>query len=215
MTRALPSGARLWLSLSALLAGGSVLAYGLPAAMLDWQPALVWREPWRAWTAVFVHWSPLHLGANLLAAAVVGLFGWAALLPPRATLAFALAWPLTQFALLAEPDLAHYGGLSGMLHGGVAVGTVWLMATTTGAHRRVGAAVFVGMLVKLALEEPWGPPLHIGGGWDIATAPIAHTTGALAGMLTAGLMLWRRASPPSVTGPADGLAGRPPEGDAG
>ena len=58
MTRALPSGARLWLSLSALLAGGSVLAYGLPAAMLDWQPALVWREPWRAWTAVFVHWSP-------------------------------------------------------------------------------------------------------------------------------------------------------------
>ena len=168
---------------------GSVIAWWLPANGLDWQPGLAATQPWRALSAAFVHWSALHLGANLLAATMVAIFGLSARLPLPATLAFALAWPLSHLALLLQPALLHYGGLSGMLHGGVAVGTVWLMATTTGAHRRVGAAVFVGMLVKLTLEEPWGPPLHTGGGWDIATAPIAHVTGAAAGVLCAVLVL--------------------------
>jgi hypothetical protein len=68
--------------------GGRGWPGGLPAAWLDWQPALGLAEPWRAWSAAWVHWSPLHLGSNLLAAAVVAAFGWAARMPPRA----ALAW---------------------------------------------------------------------------------------------------------------------------
>jgi hypothetical protein len=56
------------------------------------------------------------------------------------------------------------------------------------------------MLVKLASEEPWGPPLRLGTGFDIATAPIAHATGAAAGLLCAALCLalWpaRPAVPP-------------------
>jgi rhomboid family GlyGly-CTERM serine protease len=189
---ALRAPGRAWVLFCAGLMAGSVIAWWLPNDALDWQPDLALTQPWRALSAVFVHWSALHLGANLLAAAVVAIFGLSARLPLPATLAFALAWPLAHVALLLQPALLHYGGLSGMLHAGVAVGTVWLMAATRGAHRRVGAAVFVGMLVKLVLEEPWGPPLHTGGGWDIATAPIAHVTGAAAGVLTAAGMLMAR-----------------------
>ncbi len=174
------------------MAAASVLAWWLPANALDWQPALALQQPWRAWTAVAVHWSEQHLLANLGAAVAVAAFGWAARLPPRATLAWALAWPLTHAALLIQPALAHYGGLSGVLHAGVAVTTLWLMVTALGRTRLIGVAVFAGMLVKLASEEPWGPPLHVGGGFDIATAPIAHLTGAAAGLLCAALLLWGR-----------------------
>ncbi len=187
-----------WLALAALLAAASVLAWWLPAAWLDWQPALAAPQPWRAWTAVTVHWSEQHLLANLGAALAVAAFGWAARLPVRATLAWALAWPLTHAALLVQPALAHYGGLSGVLHAGVAVATLWLMVTARGRTRLIGTAVFVGMLVKLASEEPWGPPLRLGTGFDIATAPIAHATGAAAGLLCAALCLALRPARPTV-----------------
>jgi rhomboid family GlyGly-CTERM serine protease len=180
---------RAWLALAALLAAGSVGAWWLPAAWLDWQPARALQQPWRAWTAVAVHWSELHLQANLGAALAVAAFGWAARLPPRAALAWVLAWPLTHAALLIQPALAHYGGLSGVLHAGVAVATLWLMVTATGRARLIGAAVFIGMLIKLASEEPWGPPLRVGTGFDIATAPLAHSTGAAAGLLCATVCL--------------------------
>lgn len=122
-----------WLALTAALAAASVLAWWAPAWALDWQPALAAAEPWRAFSAAFVHWSPMHLGANLGAAAAVAAFGWAAKLPPRAALAWGVAWPLTHVGLLLRPELAHYGGLSGLLHGGVAVVVLWLLVQERGA----------------------------------------------------------------------------------
>ena len=50
-----------WVALAALLAAGSLLALWLPAAAIAWQPGLAAREPWRALSAAFVHWSGLHL----------------------------------------------------------------------------------------------------------------------------------------------------------
>jgi rhomboid family GlyGly-CTERM serine protease len=186
---------RLWAALAAVLALGSVGAWWLPAAALDWQPAVAATEPWRAWTAVFVHWSPLHLGANLLATAVVGAYGWAAQLPGRAALAWFVAWPLTQAGLLVQPGLAHYGGVSGLLHGGVAITSLWLVVAGRGRRRAIGALVFGGLLVKLASEQPWGPPLRHSAEWDIAVAPLAHATGAAAGLLCGALALaWHRQS---------------------
>jgi rhomboid family GlyGly-CTERM serine protease len=178
-----------WLALTAALAAASVLAWWAPAWALDWQPALVWREPWRAFTAAFVHWSPLHLGANLGATAAVAAFGWAAKLPPQAALAWGVAWPLTHLGLLLRPELAHYGGLSGLLHGGVAVTVVWLLVLERGRRRAIGAMVAVGLVAKLWLEQPWGPVLRPAADWDIALAPLAHATGAVAGLLCGGLAL--------------------------
>lgn len=179
--------------LAGVLAAGSVLAWWLPSPLIDWQPALAESEPWRSFSAAFVHWSALHLGANLLGTAVVAALGRVGRLPWPAALAWALAWPMTQYALLLQPALAHYGGLSGVLHAGVAIAALWLLVQARGrgqARTRVlAAAVLAGLFIKLWTEDPFGPPLRSGGGWDIATAPLAHATGAGAGLLMAALVL--------------------------
>jgi rhomboid family GlyGly-CTERM serine protease len=182
---------RAWTWLAALLAAGSVLAWWWPAALLDWQPARVPAEPWRAFSAAFVHWSAPHLLGNLAGAGAVALLGHAAGAPARLALAWACAWPLTHLALLVRPELAHYGGLSGVLHAGVATAACWLVLTARGRMRAIGWAIALGLVGKLLFEAPWGPALRPGGGdagwWalDIATAPIAHATGAAAGAIAA------------------------------
>ena len=189
MTDSRSEGSRAWLGLTALLMGGAVLALALPAAALDWQLELALQQPWRAWTAAFVHWSDLHLGTNLLAAAVVGAFGWAAPVPRAQAWAWAAAWPLTHLGLWLKPELAHYGGLSGVLHGGVAIVCLWLLVRARGARRAIGVAITVGLVIKIASESPWGPALQRSAEWDIAVAPVAHATGAAAGLLCGALAL--------------------------
>jgi rhomboid family GlyGly-CTERM serine protease len=189
------SGIRLsaWSTLATLLAAGSLLAWFAPSALLDWQPELVAHEPWRWWSAAFVHWSPLHLGANLLGTALVSALGQVGALPPRAALAWFCAWPLTQLGLLLQPDLLHYGGLSGVLHAGVAVAAVTLVLGEQGRRRGIAIALLLGLALKLLLEAPWGPTLRHPSDWDIAVAPLAHSTGAICGGLLA-LGLCRRQS---------------------
>lgn len=174
---------RHWWLLTGVLMAGSLLVFAAPALWLDWQPALAWAQPWRAFTAAWVHWSEQHLGANLLAALVVGAYGHAAQVPRQQAWAWAAAWPLTHLGLLAKPDLLHYGGLSGVLHAGVAIVCLHLLLAARGRRRWIGAGVALGLVVKLVSEKPWGPALQTGPEWDIAVAPVAHTTGALAGLL--------------------------------
>lgn len=183
-----------WLALALLLAAGALVAPAWPSAALDWQPARAWREPWRWWTAAWVHGSALHLGANLAGTALVAALGWAARMPARLALAWALAWPLTQLGWLLGPPLAHFGGLSGVLHAGVAVVALPLVWCERGWRQAVGGLLLAGLLVKLVLEQPWGPALRHLPGWDIAVAPWAHASGTAAGLLlaAAGLALGRR-----------------------
>jgi hypothetical protein len=56
-----------------------------------------------------------------------------------------------------------------------------------GRHRAVGAAVVAGLGLKVLVEAPWGPPLRTVSGWDIPLAPLAHATGAAAGLACSGL----------------------------
>lgn len=189
---------RLWVGVAGVLMLGAALAWVLPAPLLDWQPQRAATQPWRAWTGALVHWSPQHLITNLLAAAVVAAYGRAARLSPRCAVAWLLAWPLTQLGLLWRPELLHYGGLSGVLHAGVAIATLWLVVVGRGARRAIGLAVLAGLLAKLWSEEPWGGALRQWPDWDIAVAPLAHATGALAGalaLLLVGLLGARRTRP--------------------
>jgi rhomboid family GlyGly-CTERM serine protease len=178
-----------WLLVSALLGLAAVLAWCIDSAALDWQPRLAWSEPWRWWSAAFVHWSPLHLLANLLATALVAAYGWAARAPRAVALAWLAAWPFTHLALLARPELAHYGGLSGVLHAGVAAATVWLVMRGHGAQRAIGWMMLIGQSVKLFVEAPWGAALHAPGELDVAVAPLAHASGSIAGALCTLLVL--------------------------
>ena len=185
---------RAWLIVAAAGLLGALLCWPLPAAWLDWQPALAASQPWRAVSAAWVHWSVQHLAANIAGVLLVAALGHVARLPARAALAWALAWPLTQWGLLLRPELAHYGGLSGVLHAGVAVAALWLVLGKQGPafgsrQRWIGAGIAAGLTLKLLLEAPWGPALRHSSNWDIAIAPLAHATGALAGAASALLTL--------------------------
>ena len=171
-----------WTALCLALAWGAAVAYALPTERLDWQPGLA-GQAWRWWTAAWVHWSAQHLLANLVGVLVLSALGWAARLPRRAALAWLLAWPLTHLALLTSPDLVHFGGLSGVLHAGVAVAALTLLFRPSRADRLWGLAIGLGLILKIALEQPLGPALRQLPGWDIDIAPLAHATGALAGAL--------------------------------
>jgi membrane-associated phospholipid phosphatase len=72
----------------------------------------------------------------------------------------------------------------------VAVASLWLVVRQRGRARVLGALVFAGLLVKLADEQPWGPPRRSSADWDIALAPLAHATGAAAGLGCGALALW-------------------------
>ena len=175
-----------------MLALLSLALWGRDATALahwDWQPSLAGTQPWRWWSAAGVHFSPLHLGANGLGLALVGLLGWRAACDGRAALAWALAWPLTHLGLLLQPALAHYGGLSGVLHAGVAVACCQLLAQGRPGQRRIAWLVLLGLATKVLLESPWQGPVRVVPGWDIATAPLAHASGTVAGLLCGTLLL--------------------------
>jgi rhomboid family GlyGly-CTERM serine protease len=174
-----------WCALAAVLASGALLAQALAPTTLDWQTPRALAEPWRLWTAAFVHFSALHLGANLLGMALVALLGWRSGASARLTLAWFIAWPLTHAALAWQPELVHYGGLSGVLHAGVAAIAVSLIAQHRGRRRTLGLAVLAVMAIKLLNETPWEGAVQTREGWDIAIAPLAHVTGTLAGALCA------------------------------
>lgn len=181
---------RVWLILCAALAALSLLAWPLPREALDWQPGRVASQPWRAVTAAFVHWTPIHLAANLAGCAVVALLGWRAVLGRREALAGLIALPLTQLGLLLRPELRHYAGLSGALHALVAIAALSLLARG-GRERLIGAGILLGLALKLALEHPLGPVLRATPGFDFPVAPLAHLSGALAGALAWGLTMRR------------------------
>ena len=179
-----------WTAVAAVLGVGAVVVHLLQpglAARLDWQPALAWREPWREWTAAWVHLSRLHLAANLAGAALVAALGIVARVPRRTAVAWLVAWPLTQLGLLAEPELLRYGGLSGVLHAGVAAAALYLVVGARGSRRAIGVAILVGLVGKVASEGIGGPPLRHPEGWDIAVAPFAHVSGLVAGLAASAL----------------------------
>lgn len=174
-----------WIALSAGLGVGALVAWFFDRPLLDWQPALAGVQPWRWWTAAWVHLSPLHLTLNLGGAALLAALGWTARCDAGDAAAWFVAWPLTHLGLLLQPALAHYGGLSGVLHAGVVVAAIGLVRRERRARHALGLALLAGVGVKLLLEQPWQQPLRMVAGWDFAIAPAAHLSGACAGALCA------------------------------
>lgn len=180
---------------------------GLPAA-LDWQPVLAAAEPWRWWTAAFVHLSSTHLAANLAGCVVLAAFGWTARLPPRWTGAWLAAWPLGHLGLLAVPALGHYAGLSGTLHAGVAVAALGLAWSQAGRRRKIGLAVLAGAALKVLAERPWQGAAQTVTGWDIPVAPAGHAAGLLAGLVCAACVCALTPHPRPGTGAGPGTLRR-------
>lgn len=186
-----------WARLAALWAALALLSLALDPLTWAWERALLLREPWRVLSGALAHWSVLHALANAAGALVLGWVGWRARLPQRAAWAWLAAWPLAQALLLLQPELQRVAGLSGVLHAGVAVLALGLWR---GGERQLGAALALGLLGKIALEQPWGPALRIEAFWGaMPVVPWAHAAGALAGLLAA-LLLAERGKSPSGLG---------------
>lgn len=177
----------LWLLMGAMLMGPALMIGGsrglarLSDATLAWQAGTLLDEPWRLWSAAWVHLSPDHLLANLVGGLLVLALGWLGQVNRGALLAWALAWPLTHVALLVHaPLLQHYAGLSGVLHAGVAVVAVRLATgrRISPARRRIGLALAAGLTVKLLLEQPWRGPMSGSSEWDFPVVVAAHAWGA-------------------------------------
>lgn len=167
----------------------------LPQAM-GWEVA--WRyerelldsEPWRLATGHLVHLGWVHLGMNLagllliwaLFAGLLPLWCWA-----MGLLLSALGVSLGLY--LFDPALAWYVGLSGVLHGLLAMGALALLRR----DRVTAMLLLVGVVGKLLWEQ-------LGGG-DAGSAELiggavivnAHLYGALAGLALAPLLWWRGA----------------------
>jgi hypothetical protein len=179
-----------WPLLAAGLALAALVAWRLPHEAIDWQPALAWTQPWRWWSAAAVHYSALHLGANLLGCVFVAALGWLAPCRRADTWAWWVAIALTHLGLLAQAGLVHYGGLSGALHAGVAIVGLRIVRDGSGVRRWIGAGLLAGVALKVAVEAPWtGPPARAVAGWDLLIAPSAHMSGAIAGALCAGALM--------------------------
>ncbi|MCW7536653.1 hypothetical protein OOT46_02120 [Aquabacterium sp. A7-Y] len=194
---ALSAPGHAWAALAVLL--GLVAAAGFV-----WLPpdALVWRRatplaPSRWLTPVMVHFTPLHLLANLAALAVLAMLGRAARLPGAAALAWALAWPATHALLPLAQGLDRYAGLSGVVHAGTAVAALFMMACAQPRLRMIGALVATGLAAKLWSEDIWQRPVQFDAAWGFPVAVAAHASGALAGagagLLMLGLQRLRRA----------------------
>lgn len=182
-----------WVALALGLAALALASIALPALGLDparasWLRASLGSEPWRWLTGAFVHWTPAHGAANAAGALVLAWVGWRAGLPPRAAWAWMAALPLAQAGLLLHGGLHEVAGLSGLLHAGVSVLVLQLLLAT-GRDRWVGAAIGVGLLVKLGLEQPWGPALRTEALWGaMPVVPWAHAAGAAAGALAGAVL---------------------------
>lgn len=151
----------------------------LALRLLSWQPQQVWAEPWRCWSAAWVHLTPSHRWADLAGLALVGALGVVAGLPRRAAWAWALAWPLLHLTLQLQPQLTRYVGLSGVLYAGAAVVAVESLAARRHGRmlRWVGLALLVGLLVRVGFDRAWERVVYRPPGWDFSVAPLAHAAG--------------------------------------
>lgn len=188
--------ARSWLWLCAV--------HGIASLLMWWSgtgatSAFVWRangwiqQTWTLWTSAWVHLSTVHLVSNLLALGGVAAAGWVLRPDTRCTLAWWLAWPLSQVSLLLWPSVDYAAGLSGLMHAGTLLLAVQLALGRMPMRggRFWGLLLMWGVLTKVVLERGWSQPLVWQADTGIQVVLAAHVTGAFWGVLLGlGLGLW-------------------------
>ncbi|WKZ84605.1 rhombosortase [Ralstonia pickettii] len=151
---------------------------------------------WRIATAMWVHLDTWHWLADAMAA--IGLI----LLLARAVRlqgivgALVACGVLVQLALISQPNVQWYGGLSGALHGLAAWGGLRLLKPSADEgddrfSRSIGVALCAGVLVKVWLEQSWLSPIAYDPHWGFGVVRIAHAFGAVSGLLIWVLGEWR------------------------
>lgn len=139
-------------------------------------------EWWRLVTGHLVHLGWRHLWPNVVALLIIGSLFERVLTPLEWLAAAGLAALGIDLGLyVLNADVQWYVGLSGVLHGLVACGALLLLRSGS----RVGGALVIGLAVKLAFEQWFGPvPLtQANAGGPVIVA--AHLYGSAAGAIAA------------------------------
>lgn len=170
----------LWLFLALVagleLVGGDPLRHAL---RFD-HAAIAGGQWWRLLTGHLVHLGPSHMALNL-AALVLGyllcgdMFGFGRWLLILAGVCLGISTGLYLF----DPGLVWYVGLSGALHGLLVAGALEMLRR----GERIGGALLVLLVVKIAWEQTQGPvpwTAEASGGPVVVDA---HFFGTLSGLL--------------------------------
>lgn len=185
--------ARAWLVGCLACMALSLGLFALPAQPWEWRLDLAWTQPWRWWSASWVHFGAAHLAMNLAGCLVVAALGRAAQLGGLWAVAWLLVWPVPPLGMaLFDPTLS-YRGLSGVLHAGVAVASVALLCRSGRGLRRWGVVLGAGLALKVVVELPWHGQASWGPGGGFVVAAWAHASGCVAGWIAAAVAagLWR------------------------
>ncbi|MES2089691.1 MAG: rhomboid family intramembrane serine protease [Pseudomonadota bacterium] len=182
-------------ALVALLLGGPAawLGWTEPATQTAWllhpSAGLTHNPIYSYWTCAWVHSNAQHLRLNLAGLILLLGLAWVFKLPTRAALAWLAAWPLTHLALLLDPRLESYWGLSGVLHAGMAViATTLIVARPTDnipPPRALGWVLMIGLIAKSWMENPHLAAIVHRPELSMNVAPLSHLAGITTGSLLA------------------------------
>ena len=180
--------AALWLV--GLLAVPSVLfelgGEGVRLALRYERAAILQGDYLRLLTGHFVHLGSAHLLLNLAGLTLIGVLFWRDY-SVRQWLIVLLAslFAIDLGFVLFEPQLAWYVGLSGLLHGALAAGSVgWWRHES----RPMAIALSALLIIKLAWEQ-WHGALPLSG--DMPVIVDAHLYGAVGGLVAAVAIGWK------------------------
>ena len=135
-------------------------------------------ELWRLVTGHIVHLGWGHLWPNLLALGLIGgLFNDVLKVRDWLLVAAGSVAAIDAGLYLFDPALSWYVGLSGLLHGFVAAGTLALLA----ARQPFGALLGAGLLGKLVFEQLSGPLPFTAAASGGTVIVAAHLYGAVGG----------------------------------
>ncbi|MBT0586382.1 rhombosortase [Alteromonas oceanisediminis] len=142
-------------------------------------------ELWRLLSAHLLHTNAIHLLLNIAGLALLwGLHG-EYYRPARFSIFFSLCAVLTSLAIwLFSPQLTHYVGLSGVLHGLF----VWGACGDIRRGDHTGWLLLIGLAIKICYEQFGGDSSQIAALIEASVAVDAHLWGVLSGLLLS--LLW-------------------------
>ncbi|WP_417668825.1 rhombosortase [Pseudoalteromonas tetraodonis] len=146
------------------------------------RPLIEQGQLWRLFTSQFVHANWVHLGLNCAGIALIWLLHGEYTTPKQYSFNIAL---LALWCGLGVywfcPTITIYTGLSALLHGVI----VWGAIKDVTVGLKSGYILFIGVWIKLILEQVNGPSAEIGQLIQSTVAVDAHLIGAIGGVILA------------------------------
>lgn len=171
-----------------LVTATSLLVFGradVESMLIFDRSAILNGELWRLWSGHSIHFSNTHLAYDLLAFGLAGGLLEYRAYPGLPVLYLLMAMTISLVLLLFRPEMAYYGGLSGLACGAVVYLALHGLHKNS-ALRLPSAAILVFMLVKIVAELCTSQSLLPTGEQGTAiTMPLSHLTGA-----AVALMFW-------------------------